>query len=75
MEEMLLHTDNIEAATAEIESVGGRVTMQLGDDLLVAKVPKEFIAKKNSFCISYCSHLCISITRHNDICAGILDGT
>ena len=49
MEEMLLHTDNIEAATAEIESVGGQVTIQLGDDLLVAKVPKEFITKKNSF--------------------------
>jgi hypothetical protein len=49
MEEMLLHTSNTEAATAEIESAGGRVTMQLGDDLLVAQVPTDFIAKKNSF--------------------------
>jgi hypothetical protein len=49
MEEMLLHSSNIEAATAEIESAGGRVTMELGDDLLVAQLPKDFIAKKNSF--------------------------
>ena len=41
MEEMLLHTDNIEAATAEIESAGGRVTLQMGDDLLVVKVPTD----------------------------------
>ena len=46
MEEMLLHTDNTEAATAEIESVGGRVIIQMGNDLLVAKVPRDFIAKK-----------------------------
>jgi hypothetical protein len=49
MEEMLLHSSNIEAATAEIESAGGRVTVQLGNDLLVAQVPKNFIAKKNGF--------------------------
>ena len=49
MEEMLLHSSNIEAATAEIESAGGRVTMQLGDELLVAQLPSDFIAKKNSF--------------------------
>ena len=49
MEEMLLHSSNIEAATAEIESAGGRVTMQLGDELLVAQVPRNFITKKNSF--------------------------
>ena len=49
MEEMLLHTDNVKEATAEIKSAGGRVTMQMGDDLLAAKVPKEFITNKNSF--------------------------
>ena len=49
MEEMLLHSSNIEAATAEIESAGGRVTMQLGDELLIALLPNDFIAKKNSF--------------------------
>ena len=49
MEEMLLHTDDPEAATAEIESVGGRVTIQLGDELLIAKVPKQFVSKKKSF--------------------------
>ena len=48
-EEMLLHTSDFKAATAEIESVGGRVTMFLGDDLMVAKVPKQFIAKKTEF--------------------------
>ena len=46
---MLLHTANTEAATAEIESLGGRVTLLLGDDLVVAKVPRDLIAKKNSF--------------------------
>ena len=75
MEKMLLHTGNIEAATAEIESTGGRVTMQLGDDLLIAQVPKDFITKKKQFCISFSSHFLISITRNNDICAGVLDGT
>lgn len=49
MEEILLHTDNIKTATAEIESVGGRVTLTFADKVLVAKVPREFVAKKNSF--------------------------
>jgi hypothetical protein len=49
MEEMLLHSDNTAAATAEIESIGGRVTLLLGADLLVAKVPKDFIAQKKNF--------------------------
>ena len=49
MEDMLLQTDNFETAEAEIESIGGRVTMFLGDDLLVAKVPTSFISKRQSF--------------------------
>ena len=49
MEEILLHTDNIERATAEIESVGGRVTLMFENKVLVAKVPREFVEKKNSF--------------------------
>ena len=49
MEEMLLHTENTEGAIAEIKSIGGRVMLQLGDNLLVAKVPRNFIAKKKSF--------------------------
>ena len=49
MEEMLLHSSNIEAATAKIKSAGGRVTMQLGDELLIAQLPRDFITKKNSF--------------------------
>ena len=62
MEEMLLHTDNVEAATTEIISVGGRVTMQLGDDLLVAKFPKSFIAKKNSLA-SASAHISASASQ------------
>ena len=38
MEEMLLHTENIDEATAEVEAAGGRVLLQLGHNLLVAKV-------------------------------------
>ena len=49
MEEMLLHTADTEAATAEIESIGGEVTLLLGDELLIAKVPAEFVSKKRSF--------------------------
>ena len=52
MEEMLLHTDNIEAAEAEIESMGGRVMMFLGDELMVAKVPTSFVSKKQNFASS-----------------------
>ena len=49
MEEMLFHTANTEEAIAEIESLGGRVTLVLGDELVVAKVPRELIARKTSF--------------------------
>lgn len=52
MEEMLLHTANIEEAIAEIESLGGRITLLLGDDLIVAKVPRELITKKTTFASS-----------------------
>ena len=38
MEEILLHTDNIETATAEIESVGRHITLSFEDKVLVAKV-------------------------------------
>ena len=34
---------------AEIKSTGGQVTLQMGDDLLVANVPRDFITKKNNF--------------------------
>lgn len=56
MEEMLLHTDNSGAAITEIESLGGRVTLLLGDNLVVAKVPRELIARKNSF-VSASAHI------------------
>ncbi len=48
MEEMLLHTENIDEATAEVEAAGGRVLLQLGHNLLVVKVPSH-VAKQNSF--------------------------
>lgn len=56
MEEMLLHTDNIEAATAEIESAGGRATIQMGDDLLVVKLPTN----KNKNFTSASAHIASS---------------
>ncbi len=48
MEEMLLHTENIDEATAEVEAAGGHVLLQLGHNLLVANVP-SYVAKQNSF--------------------------
>ena len=48
MEEMLLHTENINEAIAEVEAAGGRVLLQLGHNLLVAKVHSR-VAKQNSF--------------------------
>ncbi len=48
VEEMLLHTENIDEATAEVEAAeveaaGGHVLLQLGHNLLVAKVPSQSI--------------------------------
>ena len=48
MEEMLLHTENIDEATAEVKAAGGNVLLQLGHNLLVAKVSSH-VAKQNSF--------------------------
>ncbi len=48
MEEMLLHTENIDEATAEVKAAGGHVLLQLGHNLLVAKVSSH-VAKQNSF--------------------------
>ena len=48
MEEMLLHTENIAEATAEVEAAGGHVRLQLGHNLLVANIPSH-VAKQNSF--------------------------
>ncbi len=45
---MLLHTENIDEAIAEVEAAGGHVLLQLGQNLLVAKVPSH-VAKQNSF--------------------------
>ena len=56
MEEMLLQVDDIEAATAEVKSAGGRVTIQLGHDLLIAQVPGDVSATLNSFA-SASSHI------------------
>ena len=48
MEEMLLHTENIDGATAEVEAAGGHVLLQLGHNLLVANVPYHAV-NQNSF--------------------------
>ena len=48
MEEMLLHTENIDKAVAEVKAAGGQVMIQLGDELLVAQVPTH-VAKQISF--------------------------
>ncbi len=49
MEEMLLHTENIEMATAEIESLGGRVAIQLGNNLIIADMPTDIAGKQDAF--------------------------
>lgn len=40
-QEVLLYTQNISAATAEIASKGGQITQQLSSDLIVANIPKS----------------------------------
>ncbi len=46
---MLLYTENVEMATAEIESLGGRVAIQSGDNLLIADMPADIAAKQDAF--------------------------
>ena len=67
MEEMLLYADDVQTATAEVESVGGRVTIQLGHDLLIAQVPSDFTAKQDKFASasSHISHSASSETLSN----------
>ncbi len=48
MEKMLLYTENIDEATAEVEAAGGHILLQLGHNLLVAKV-SIYAANQNSF--------------------------
>ncbi len=49
MEEVLLHTENIERATAEIEAVGGRISIQMGDNVLIANLPSNVAAMQDTF--------------------------
>ena len=67
MEEILLHTENIEKATAEIEAIGGRVSIQLGKDLLIADVPTDVASKQDAFLHASASlpSTAPEITRHN----------
>ncbi len=46
---MLLYTENVEMATAEIEYLGGRVAIQLGNNLLIADMPADVAAKQDAF--------------------------
>ena len=61
MEEMLLQVDDVQTATAEIESAGGRVTIQLGHDLLIAQFPCDFASKQGKFA-SALSHISSAAT-------------
>ncbi len=49
MEEVLLYTENVDKSTAEIESVGGRVTIQMGNKLLLAELPSDFDINQSPF--------------------------
>ncbi len=50
MEEVLLHSSNIEMATDEIEAVSGGVSIQLDHDLLIANLPNSVVAsQQNAF--------------------------
>ncbi len=49
MDEVLLYAENIEKATAEIEAAGGRVSIQMGDNVLIANIPADVAAMQGSF--------------------------
>ena len=49
MDEVLLYTENVDEATAEIEAAGGRVMIQLGEDLLIASLPTNIATKQDAF--------------------------
>ncbi len=49
MDEMLLYTDDSQRAIAEIESIGGRVTIELGDNVLIANIPSNIATKQDAF--------------------------
>ena len=49
MEEVLLYTQNIELATAEIKAAGGRISIQMGHDLLITKLPADVVANLERF--------------------------
>ena len=53
---MLFHATDIEAATAEVVAAGGRVTLQLGHDLLVATFPGDVAATQTNF-VSASTHI------------------
>ena len=64
---MLLQVDNVQTATAEIESAGGRVTIQLGHDLLIEQFPGDFASKQSKFASasSHISHSAFAATLRN----------
>ncbi len=49
MEEVLLYTENIGLATSEIEAAGGRISIQMGDNLLITNLPAEVAANLERF--------------------------
>ncbi len=67
MDEVLLYTENVDEATAEIEAIGGRVSIQMGKDLLIANVPADVVSKQDAFLHASASlpSTPSKITRHN----------
>lgn len=49
MEEVLLYTENIEKASAEVENLGGQVKIQIGHDLLITSVPRDVASQQDAF--------------------------
>ncbi len=49
MDEMLLYTEDSQRAIAEIQSIGGRVTIELGDNVLIANIPSNIATKQDAF--------------------------
>lgn len=49
MDEVLLYTEDVAKATAEIEAVGGRISIQMGSNVLIANIPTKVAAMQETF--------------------------
>ena len=59
---MLFHATDIEATIAEVVAAGGRVTLQLGHDLLIATFPGDVAAMQTNF-VSASTHISCSASQ------------